>query len=63
MEVFKGLAQDEGICIANTESVIHNAEDNKFDEIVHNLQSYKASAKVNSFLFLILFLIFIFWFV
>ena len=41
------MAQEEGICIANTESVIHNAEDAKFDEIVLNLQEYKATAKVS----------------
>lgn len=43
----ENMAQEEGICIANTESVIHNAEDSKFDEIVLNLQEYKATAKVS----------------
>ena len=53
MEVFKGIAQDEGICIANTESVAHNAEEFKFDEIVKNLEPYKQTAKVSycSFIF------------
>jgi len=45
MEVFKGIAQDAGICIANTETVTNNAEDSIFDETVRSLQKYK-SAKV-----------------
>lgn len=49
------MAQEEGICIANTESVIHNAEDSKFDEIVLNLQEYKATAKVSPPFVLIVF--------
>ena len=60
MEVFKNLAQEEGICIANTESVIHNAEDSKFDEIVKNLREYKTTAKVSYQLFYFIFIIIIF---
>lgn len=51
MEVFKGLAQDEGICIANTESVFGNADDSKYDEAVRSLQQFKATAKVNMLFF------------
>jgi hypothetical protein len=58
MEVFKGLAQDEGICIANTESVFGNADDSKYDEAVRSLQQFKATAKVSkSFSFLPLLLV------
>lgn len=46
MEVFKNLAQDEGICIANTETVFNNAEDDIFDSILDTLLKYKQTARV-----------------
>lgn len=46
MEVFKNLAQDAGICIANTETVFNNAEDDVLDAIVRTLIQYKSTARV-----------------
>ncbi|RWS01055.1 metabotropic glutamate receptor 1-like protein 2, partial [Dinothrombium tinctorium] len=46
MEVFKGLAQDARICIANTESVNNNAEDDEFDKVLRSLQQYSSTARV-----------------
>ncbi|XP_067125897.1 metabotropic glutamate receptor 1-like isoform X1 [Centruroides vittatus] len=40
IEVFIKLAQDAGICIATTDSVLSNAEDKAFDAIIRNLQKY-----------------------
>ena len=49
MEVFKGLAQDVGICIAYTESAPSAGEDERFDEVVRNLQPYKNARVVACF--------------
>lgn len=46
MEVFKSLAQEAGICIANTETVLNNAEDEVFDAVMRNLMVYKSTARV-----------------
>lgn len=46
MEVFKNLAQDEGICIANTETLITNAEDTVYDQVLDTLLKYKSTARV-----------------
>ncbi|XP_015794170.2 metabotropic glutamate receptor 1-like, partial [Tetranychus urticae] len=49
MEVFKNLAQDVGICLANTEVVTNNAEDWKFDEIVISILQTKSVKVVACF--------------
>ena len=46
MEVFKNLAQDEGICIANTETLITNADDLVYDQVLDTLLKYKSTARV-----------------
>jgi hypothetical protein len=46
MEVFKNLAQDEGICISNTETLITNAEDAVYDQVLETLLKYKYTARV-----------------
>lgn len=46
MEVFKNLAHESGICIANTETVFNNAEDEMFDTILKTLLQYKSTARV-----------------
>src|SRR5581483_3030535 len=49
MEVFKGLAQEAGICIANTESVSSSAYEEYFDGIVRNLILYRNARVVACF--------------
>ena len=46
MEVFKGLSQDAGICISNTETVLGSANDKFFDELVINIVKKQSLAKV-----------------
>ncbi|RWS26412.1 metabotropic glutamate receptor 1-like protein 2 [Leptotrombidium deliense] len=46
MEVFKGLAQEARICIANTESVNNNDEDGTVDEVFKSLLKYSSTARV-----------------
>ncbi|KAI1298763.1 Metabotropic glutamate receptor 5 [Halotydeus destructor] len=46
MELFKNIGQDEGICIANTEQVFDNAEDEDYDNVLRNLLVYKSTARV-----------------
>ena len=46
MEVFKSLAQEKGICIANTETLIANAEDIVYDQVLDTLLKYKSTARV-----------------
>lgn len=49
MEIFKNLAQDVGVCLANTEVVTNNAEDEKFDEIVTSILQIKSVKVVACF--------------
>lgn len=49
MEVFKGLAQDVGICIANTESAPNSVEDEPFEAIIRNLQQFRSARVVACF--------------
>jgi len=50
MEVFKGLAQDVGICIAYTESAPSAGEDERrFEEVIRNLQPYRNARVVACF--------------
>lgn len=46
MEVFKGLSQEAGICISNTETVLGSADDKFFDELVINIVKKQSLAKV-----------------
>ncbi len=49
MEIFKSLAQDVGICIAYTESAPSAGEDERFDDVVRNLQPYRNARVVACF--------------
>ncbi|CAG2110120.1 unnamed protein product, partial [Medioppia subpectinata] len=49
MDVFKGLAQDEGICIAYTESAPSSGDDTRFDDVIRNLQPYRNARVVACF--------------
>ena len=44
-EVFKNIAQEAGICIAQTEQVFNNAEDEAYDTVLKNLLMYKSTAR------------------
>ena len=44
-EVFKNIAQEAGICIAQTEQVFNNAEDEAYDTVLKNLLLYKSTAR------------------
>lgn len=45
MDAFVKLAQEAGICIAASDSVLSHADDFIFDQIIRNLQKYP-NAKV-----------------
>ncbi|XP_054163269.1 metabotropic glutamate receptor 1-like [Oppia nitens] len=49
MDVFKGLAQDVGICIAYIESAPSSGEDERFDDIIMNLAPYRSARVVACF--------------
>lgn len=49
MEVFKQLAQEFGICIANAEVVLSSAEDEVYDAVVKTLLQYRTARVVACF--------------
>lgn len=46
MDEFKNNAHEDGICIANTETLINNADDSAYDKTLRSLLQYKSTARV-----------------
>lgn len=46
MDEFKTNAHEDGICIANTEPLINNADDATYDKTLRSLLQYKSTARV-----------------
>lgn len=49
MEEFKSIAQDNGICLAYTESVPLIADPKHLDTVIHNLRQFRSARVVACF--------------